>query len=185
MALTHSASTGVASNNSGSGSSSDTDVYVPGNMDKQDDMDNQQEQAKNKTPANGLPISGPSFSSSPSGSGNGNTRGKRDLDVPNSNNNNNARAPSPLETVSPPARVTEELPITKGGLLMPKHFKARLNQYATGYCRPMISLVIKLLEEVFPHGRSYEYEDETLYDRMKTVLEKAIDHLMAEETAVD
>ncbi|KAI9780107.1 MAG: hypothetical protein M1816_003162, partial [Peltula sp. TS41687] len=70
----------------------------------------------------------------------------------------------------------------KWALVQPKNFKARLSHYTTDYCRPMIPLVTKLWEEVFPQGRNYEYEDKTLYDRMKAVLEKARDHLMAGET---
>ncbi|KAI9777078.1 MAG: hypothetical protein M1816_004916, partial [Peltula sp. TS41687] len=55
----------------------------------------------------------------------------------------------------------------KWALVQPKNFKARLSHYTTDYCRPMIPLVTKLWEEVFPQGRNYEYEDKTLYDRMK------------------
>ena len=68
---------------------------------------------------------------------------------------------------------TENLAIFKSGLVLPKNFKAQLGQYTTEYCRPIIPLVTELWEEVFPHGQSYDYEDETLYARMKAVLEKA------------
>lgn len=64
----------------------------------------------------------------------------------------------------------------------PKFFKTELGQYTTDYCRPLIPLVTKLREDVFPRWQNYNYEDITLYDRMKAVLEKARVHLIAEET---
>ncbi len=72
---------------------------------------------------------------------------------------------------------TDDLAIFKSGLVLPIHFKAKLSQYTTNYCRPMIPIVIKLWEEVFPHGQSFDKTDETLYGRMKAVLEKAIEAL--------
>ena len=76
----------------------------------------------------------------------------------------------------------EEVAKLKFALVSPKFFEAELGQYTTDYCRPMIPLITKLWEEVFPHGQSYDYEDRTLYGRMKAVLEKARDHLMVGET---
>ncbi|KAI9747071.1 MAG: hypothetical protein M1815_004670 [Lichina confinis] len=75
----------------------------------------------------------------------------------------------------------EEVAIFKAGLVSPKFFEAELGQYTTDYCQPMIPLVTKLWEEVFPHGQSYDYEDRTLYGRMKAVLEKARNNLMAKD----
>lgn len=68
---------------------------------------------------------------------------------------------------------TDDLAIFKCGLVLPMNFKAKLDQYTTNYCRPMIPLVTTLWEEVFPHGQSSNKKDETLYGRMKAILEKA------------
>lgn len=68
---------------------------------------------------------------------------------------------------------TDDLALFKIGLVSQMYFKSQLSEYTTNYCRPMIPLVTKLWEEVFPHGQSCNQEDETLYGRMKAVLEKA------------
>lgn len=60
------------------------------------------------------------------------------------------------------------------------NFKAKLSQFITNYCRPMVPLVIKLWEEVFPHGQIWNTKDETLYGRMKAVLGKARETLQIE-----
>lgn len=67
---------------------------------------------------------------------------------------------------------TGDLAIFKCGLVLPMKFKAKLSQFITNYCRPMIPLVIKLWEEVCPHGSLCDKKDETLYGRMEAVLEK-------------
>lgn len=67
----------------------------------------------------------------------------------------------------------EDLAIFKSGLVLPMNFNTQLSQYTTNYCRPMIPLVTKLWEELFPLGRSCNKKDKTLYGRMKAILEKA------------
>lgn len=72
---------------------------------------------------------------------------------------------------------TNNLALLKSGLVSPMNFQANLSQLTTNYCRPMIPIVTKLWEEAFPHGQCYYIKDETLYDRMKAVLEKAREDL--------
>ncbi len=69
----------------------------------------------------------------------------------------------------------------KDGIISPWRFERQLEQYITDYCQPLIPIITELWQKVFPHEQRWQYEDKTLYAQMKAALEKARDHLVAEE----
>ncbi|KAI9780108.1 MAG: hypothetical protein M1816_003163 [Peltula sp. TS41687] len=66
----------------------------------------------------------------------------------------------------------EEVAEGKLAVISLDRFESNLKEYVTDYCSPLIPLITKLWEAVFPNGRKYRYEDKTLYGRMRAELEK-------------
>lgn len=57
------------------------------------------------------------------------------------------------------------------------NFQVNLSQFTINYNLAIIPLVTKLWKEVFLYSQFYYIKDKTLYDQIKTVLEKAREDL--------
>jgi len=82
------------------------------------------------------------------------------------------------------ASMTDLAYLKAGFVSWEKHFLSRIQKNFTPYYQPLIPCVNRLRQAVFPMNGPWEYEDRTLYSRMKEILRTARMELESSEQAI-